>query len=95
MSYIAWMHSGRLPREEVGGKGASLSELISAGFKVPDGFVVTADAYRHYVSTTGIGDKIAAALTHLNPADPAAVRRTHGDRGRPGARNAVARRSQE
>ena len=76
MSYIAWMHSGRLPREEVGGKGASLSELISAGFKVPDGFVVTADAYRHYVSTTGIGDKIAAALTHLNPADPAAVRHT-------------------
>jgi phosphoenolpyruvate synthase/pyruvate phosphate dikinase len=74
MSYIAWMHSGKLPREEAGGKGASLSELISAGFKVPDGFVVTADAYRHYASVTGIGDKISAALAKLDPSNSAAVR---------------------
>ena len=54
MSYIAWMNSGKLSREEVGGKGSSLAELISAGFKVPDGFVVTADAYRHFTNATGI-----------------------------------------
>ena len=29
----------------VGGKGANLGELIAAGFPVPPGFVVTADAY--------------------------------------------------
>ena len=29
----------------VGGKGANLGELTRAGFPVPDGFVVTADAY--------------------------------------------------
>jgi phosphoenolpyruvate synthase/pyruvate phosphate dikinase len=74
MSYIAWMHSGRLPREEVGGKGASLAEMISAGFKVPDGFVVTADAYRHFASSTGIDTRIADALGKLDASDPAAVR---------------------
>ena len=50
MSYIVWMHTGRLPREQVGGKGASLSDLMSAGFKVPHGFCVTADAYRHFAA---------------------------------------------
>jgi phosphoenolpyruvate synthase/pyruvate phosphate dikinase len=74
MSYIAWMHSGRLPREEVGGKGASLAEMISAGFKVPDGFVVTADAYHHFASSTGIDTRIADALGKLDASDPAAVR---------------------
>ncbi len=34
----------------VGGKGANLGELRRAGFPVPDGFVVTADAY---VATVG------------------------------------------
>ena len=29
----------------VGGKGASLGELVRAGFPVPDGFVITTDAY--------------------------------------------------
>jgi pyruvate,water dikinase len=74
MSYIAWMHSGKLSRDDVGGKGAALSELIDAGFPVPDGFVVTADGYRHFVSATGIGGKIADQLGKLNVSDPAAVR---------------------
>jgi len=74
MSYIAWMHSGRLAREEAGGKGASLAELISAGFKVPNGFVVVADAYRHFTRSAGIETKISAALAKLDPSDAAAVR---------------------
>jgi pyruvate, water dikinase len=74
MSYIAWMHSGKLSREDVGGKGAALSELIEAGFPVPDGFVVTADGYRHYAAATGIGDRIADALGKLDASDAAAVR---------------------
>jgi pyruvate,water dikinase len=32
--------------DTVGGKAANLGELIGAGFAVPDGFVVTTDAYR-------------------------------------------------
>jgi pyruvate,water dikinase len=76
MSYIAWMHDGKLSREEVGGKGASLAELIDAGFKVPNGFVVTADAYRHFTDAAGIAGRIAAALQQLDVTDPAAVRHT-------------------
>jgi pyruvate,water dikinase len=74
MSYIAWMNSGKLSREEVGGKGASLAELIDAGFKVPEGFVVTADAYRHFTSATGIDGRISEALAKLDASDPLAVR---------------------
>ncbi|HEX5369223.1 MAG TPA: PEP/pyruvate-binding domain-containing protein, partial [Dehalococcoidia bacterium] len=47
MAHIAWLDQGKLDRETVGGKGASLSEMIASGFRVPDGFCVTAAAYRH------------------------------------------------
>lgn len=32
----------------VGGKGASLGELVRAGFIIPPGFVVTTDAFVQY-----------------------------------------------
>ena len=50
MAHIAWMHEGKLPRKLVGGKGASLSDLIAAGFPVPIGFCVTAESYRYFVA---------------------------------------------
>ncbi len=34
----------------IGGKGRSLAKLARAGFAVPDGFLVTADAYRSFVA---------------------------------------------
>jgi phosphohistidine swiveling domain-containing protein len=42
-----------------GGKGANLGELIAAGFPVPDGFVVTTEAY-----------VLAARAASVDPADP-------------------------
>ena len=36
---------GRDDLERAGGKGANLGELIRIGMPVPDGFVVTTDAY--------------------------------------------------
>ena len=74
MSYIAWMDSGKLPREQVGGKGAALSELSAAGFRVPLGFCVTADAYRHYADAAGINSKIANILASVDPAQPATTK---------------------
>ncbi|GGS28389.1 phosphoenolpyruvate synthase [Actinokineospora fastidiosa] len=38
----------------VGGKGANLGELMAAGFPVPDGFVVTADAFRRSMVDAGV-----------------------------------------
>jgi phosphohistidine swiveling domain-containing protein len=39
-----------------GGKGANLAEVLAAGFDVPDGFVVTTDAYRRAVQGVAILD---------------------------------------
>ena len=46
-----------------GGKGANLGELIHAGFPVPDGFVITTDAYA-----------TAASVAEVDPKDPEAAR---------------------
>lgn len=50
----------------VGGKAANLGELIHAGFPVPDGFVLTTDAYRTVVG----GARISSDMEALKmPAD--------------------------
>lgn len=46
MSVVAPLRAfGRADLALAGGKGANLGELVRAGFMVPDGFVVTTDAY--------------------------------------------------
>ncbi|QZA88756.1 phosphoenolpyruvate synthase [Salinarchaeum sp. IM2453] len=46
----------------VGGKGASLGELTSAGLPVPPGFVVSGEAYRSFLEETGIDDELFEAV---------------------------------
>jgi len=58
VAYVEWYHKGKLPRDVVGGKGASLSELSAAGFPVPSGFCVTADAYRHFLESAGLAERL-------------------------------------
>ncbi len=57
----------------VGGKNASLGEmyqkLTSKGVAVPNGFAVTAYAYRHLLKTAGVEDKIKDALKDLDTHD--------------------------
>lgn len=53
----------------VGGKGANLGEMFNAGIPVPPGFVVTADAYKHFLEVTGIADDIYGILKDLNVED--------------------------
>jgi pyruvate,water dikinase len=52
-----------------GGKGASLGELLRAGIRVPDGFVVTTDAFRAAIAALDLGPRVAA----LEPTDAEAV----------------------
>ncbi|MDE2038303.1 MAG: phosphoenolpyruvate synthase [Patescibacteria group bacterium] len=58
---------------EVGGKNASLGEMISGlsakGVRVPSGFIVTASAYRHFVKETGLDSVIADLLKGLDTKD--------------------------
>lgn len=59
--------------ELVGGKNASLGEMLSnlagAGVSVPGGFATTAEAYRDYLSKSGIDDWIHEQLDQLDVDD--------------------------
>src|SRR5580658_4850927 len=59
--------------ELVGGKNASLGEMISRlaglGVTVPGGFATTSHAYRDFLAQAGLGDRIAAALASLDVDD--------------------------
>jgi pyruvate,water dikinase len=48
--------------DSVGGKGASLGEMTSAGLPVPPGFVVTAETYRWFIEETGIAEELFEAV---------------------------------
>ena len=56
--------------EVVGGKNASLGEMISnlsnLGVSVPGGFATTAEAYRAFLKTGGLDARISAALEDLD-----------------------------
>lgn len=57
------------PTGVLGGKGASIVELRETGFPVPDGFVLTTEAYQSFVQQAGIAPDLAAAL-EFDTADP-------------------------
>ncbi|MFC1909789.1 phosphoenolpyruvate synthase [Chloroflexota bacterium] len=50
----------------VGGKGANLGEMTKAGVPVPQGFVVTANAYFEFMKGSGLTQKIRSILEPLN-----------------------------
>jgi pyruvate, water dikinase len=64
----------------VGGKNASLGEMIGAltglGVRVPGGFATTADAYREFLRQDGLDARIARALSALDVEDIAALSST-------------------
>jgi pyruvate,water dikinase len=60
----------------VGGKGANLGELTTAGLPVPPGFVVTAAAYLEAVSESGARARLARLLSELNADDPSSLTET-------------------
>ena len=62
--------------EAVGGKNASLGEMISQlpqGVRVPTGFATTAHAFREFLAYDGLADKISAKLKSLDTEDVRAL----------------------
>src|SRR5699024_12822836 len=63
--------------EQVGGKNASLGEMVShltrLGVQVPDGFATTADAYREFLGATGLAQRIDERLQDLDTEDTIAL----------------------
>ncbi len=62
---------------EVGGKNASLGEMIrelsADGVRVPGGFATTARAYRHFIASGGLAQRMHAILDGLDGSDIAAL----------------------
>ncbi|KTD18925.1 phosphoenolpyruvate synthase [Legionella jordanis] len=70
---IDFQHLGMQNLEQVGGKNASLGEMIShlssAGVLVPTGFATTADSYREFLSQNKLEQTIYDLLSSLNVDD--------------------------
>lgn len=65
--YVRWFKE--VDKEDigiVGGKGANLGEMTKAGFPVPNGFVVTAQAYFQFLEESGLGDDLRRILQGLD-----------------------------
>jgi len=63
MDAVIWLEDvGKEDLSIVGGKGASLGEMINIGVPVPGGFAVTAQAFRDFINRSGIADELFEAL---------------------------------
>jgi len=61
--FVLQLSDGRATdRALCGGKGATLSRLVRAGFPVPDGFVVTSEAWRYFTGKGGSDGEILRAI---------------------------------
>ena len=76
---IAFDHLRMSDVERVGGKNASLGEMISqlrtSGVRVPAGFATTAFAFREFLEAAGLKDRIDHALATLDVEDVKALAR--------------------
>jgi pyruvate, water dikinase len=79
--YIIWFDQLRMTDvARVGGKNASLGEMISqlsmAGVSVPAGFATTASAYRNFLAQDNLDQRIEDVLTTLDICDITALAET-------------------
>jgi pyruvate,water dikinase len=73
-SSIAWLRD--VHRDDaglVGGKGANLGEILTAGLPVPDGFVVTAPAYLAAMDAAGVRGRLQTLARELATGDESAA----------------------
>jgi len=70
LNHIILLSGPEADIEMAGGKGASLARLANAGLPVPEGFIVTTDAYRHFETENGIRAEIFQALKNTNITQP-------------------------
>jgi pyruvate,water dikinase len=60
---VVWLEEvGKEDIAIVGGKGASLGEMLRAELPVPPGFAVTAQAFRRFIDENEIGDELFSSL---------------------------------
>lgn len=69
MKFVLFLDEIEEREDVVGGKAHNLARLTQAGFPVPSGFCLTADAYHRYLDTSDLTGKIEALLTHSDLSD--------------------------
>lgn len=66
MKTIVWANEvNKESIPQVGGKGANLGEMLSVDLPIPQAFIVTADAFEHFITTVGIKDEILKILSDV------------------------------
>lgn len=69
--YILWFKNIKKGSiGQVGGKGANLGEMVSFNIPVPDGFVVTAQAYFKFIKDNDLKESLDKILKKVNLNDP-------------------------
>jgi pyruvate,water dikinase len=71
--YTLPLDDQRATLQNVGGKGAALSEMARIGLPVPDGFHVTTSAYVAFVEGNNLEDALLAALEAADPDQPTSL----------------------
>ena len=65
--------------ERVGGKNASLGEMIQhlckLGIRIPAGFIITVDAYQSFISYNQLADKISSLIADIDYENMESLRR--------------------
>jgi pyruvate,water dikinase len=75
---VAWLKDLRMADlERVGGKNASLGEMMSglaaAGIRVPGGFATTAQAFREFLGVNGLDKRIEQRVNKVDTSDVSAL----------------------
>lgn len=75
-TYVLWFN--QVTKEDVGiagGKGANLGEMTKAGFPIPPGFIITVDAYHHYLKENNLNKEIPSILKKITHEDQKSLER--------------------
>jgi pyruvate,water dikinase len=79
--FILGLHEAGLGDiERVGGKNASLGEMIQhlgkLGIRIPAGFIITVDAYESFISYNQLADKISGLISEIDYESMESLRRS-------------------
>jgi pyruvate,water dikinase len=78
--YVVWLEDANHETAPLlGGKGASLAEMVQAGFGVPAAFGVTTNAYWAFMGQEGLLEAARELRASLDPADLEAVERASAE----------------
>lgn len=74
MTFVRWLHEyDPVDRSRLGGKNASLGEMLAAGLPVPPGFAVTVEAYQTVREHDGVRQAVAGLLGQVDVRDTTAL----------------------